>query len=81
MDLLGIRGALAVRDHSQGVFDVAIGLDGLRAVSQARRYDLLPDPAGEATPVGGAEGISFTALVQTVRELADRPADSRQGVK
>lgn len=71
-DLLGVRGALTVRDHCQGAFDLEMAGEGLRALSQARQHFLLPDAGGIGVPVGGAEGMPFTALIQTVRELADR---------
>lgn len=78
VDLLGTRGVLTVHDLCQGAFDVEVAGDGLRAVSQARRHGLMPDAAGNADAVGGAEGIPFTTLIQTVRELADRKPNSRQ---
>lgn len=81
IDLLGARGVLAVHDHCQGAFDVEVAGDGLRAISQARRHELLPDAAGNADAVGGAKGIPFTNLIQTVRELAGRGRNSRQEVK
>jgi hypothetical protein len=81
VDMMGVRGALAVHDHCQGAFDVEMARDGLRAVSQARRHGLRPDTAGDAAPVGGAEGMPFTALIQKVRELAGQERDSRREVK
>lgn len=81
VDLLGARGVLTVHHHGQGAFDVEIAADGLRAFSQARQLDLLPDAVGDADPPGGARGIPFTALVQTVRELAARERDGRPEVQ
>jgi hypothetical protein len=81
VDMLGVRDALAVHDHCQGAFDVEVAADGLRAISQARRHGLMPDAAGNAEPVGGAKGIPFTTLIQTVRELATQDRNSRQEVK
>lgn len=81
VDMLGARGVLAVHDHCQGAFDVEMAKDGLRAVSQGRRHGLLPDAAGHAEPVGGAKGIPFPTMIQTVRELAGQDRGSRQEVK
>ena len=80
-DLLGRRNVQFVREHGQGVFDVRMAGDGLRAVSQARTHTLLPDEAGNAEPVGGAEGLPFTTLIESVRNLAARGRDSRAEVK
>ena len=80
-NMMGVRGLLSVRDHCQGVFELEMAGQGLRAVSQASRQFLLPDAAGDGAPVGGAEGMPFTTLIQTVRELADRDRGSRQEVK
>lgn len=71
-DLLGRRNVQYIREHGQGVFDVRIAGDGLRAFSQARTHTLLPDETGNAEPVGGAEGMSFTTLIESVRGLAAR---------
>lgn len=81
VDLLGARGVLTVHDHSQGAFDIEIAGDGLRAFSQARQLELLPDTAGDAEPAGGAQGIPFTTMIRTIRDLAGREPDSRQEVK
>jgi hypothetical protein len=80
-DLLGTRGVRYVRDHSQGVFHLEIAGDGVRAVSQARRLELMPDAAGTRDPVGGAEGMPFTTLIESVRELAGRERNIRQEVQ
>lgn len=80
-DVLGARNVLTVRDHCQGVFDVEMAGDGLRAVSQARRHGLLRDAYGNDAPVGGAEGIPFVDMIRTVRELAGRGRDSFREVK
>ncbi|MFL6195179.1 MAG: hypothetical protein ACJ75H_13475 [Thermoanaerobaculia bacterium] len=80
-DLLGTRGVRYVRDHGQGVFDVRIARGGLRAVSQAQGDMLLPDEWGNSEPVGGAEGLPFTTLMESVRELAARERDNRPEVK
>lgn len=79
VDMLGARGVLAVHDHCQGAFDVEMAGNGLRAISQARRHGLEPDTAGNAEPVGGPQGIPFTTLIESVREIAGR--DSRREVK
>jgi hypothetical protein len=77
----GAPNVLTVRDHCQGVFDVEAVRGGLRAVSQARRHNLLRDAQGDDLPVGGREGMPFTTLIRSVRELADREQDSRREVK
>jgi hypothetical protein len=80
-DLLGTRGVRYVRDHSQGVFELEMAGDGLRAASQARGQVLLADESGSAAPVGGADGLPFTTLIESVRELAGRERDHRPEVK
>jgi hypothetical protein len=67
-DLPRADGALTVRDHSQGVFDV-VGVGGLaRAVSQAARHPLVPDARGDSSPPGGAEGLPLADLRRSVRQ-------------
>jgi hypothetical protein len=78
-NLPGAKGVQMVRDHSQGVFELVAGKDGLRAVSQARAHGLVPDASGAAEAPGGAEGLSLEAMKKTVRELAAR--GGRQEVK
>lgn len=80
-DLLGRRNVQYVQEHGQGVFDVVMAGDGLRAVSQARTETLLPDETGNAEPVGGAEGLPFTTLLESIRGLAARDRDHRPEVK
>jgi hypothetical protein len=77
-DLPGAPGARTVRDHSQGIFDVKIAKDGLRAISQASRHPLVPDARGSSVAPGGKEGLPLASMMQTVRELVDR---SRREVK
>ena len=79
--LLGAEGVLAVHDHGQGIFDVEMAGDELRAFSQARRLELVPDAAGLAEAVGGAKGVALTALVDSVHEIAARERDGRPEVK
>lgn len=81
VDLFGARNVLTVHDHCQGAFDIEMAKDGLRAVSQGRRHELLPDVVGNADPVGGAKGMPFIHLTQTVRELASRQPENRQEVQ
>jgi hypothetical protein len=71
-DLPGASGALVVRDHSQGVFEIRMDKDGLRAVSQAVRLNLVPDALGRALPPGGAQGMPFQAVRQSILDLAPR---------
>jgi hypothetical protein len=69
-DLPGARGVRTVRDHCQGVFEVEIAEDGLRAVSQANGHPLLPDASGAFDAPGGAEGFPLEAMIETIRERA-----------
>lgn len=62
--------AQTVRDLCQGAFDLVIGKDGLRAVSQANRHPLVPDRLGYIDAPGGVEGMPFNAIVQSIRDLA-----------
>lgn len=71
-DLPGVSGVRVVRDLSQGVFEVRMDKSGLRAVSQANRLELVADALGKAVPPGGAEGLEFGALRQSVRNLVAR---------
>jgi len=81
IDLPGSKGVLAVHDHGQGAFDVDLEGNELRAVSQARRQELLPDAAGKADAVGGAEGMPLARLLAEVRQLAARERNGRPEVK
>lgn len=76
--LPGAAGVRTVSDHSQGVFEVRKTRDGLRAVSQAARMGLVPDFQGKAQPPGGAEGMPFNAVVQSVRELVAQRSGRRE---
>ncbi len=62
--------AQTVRDLCQGAYDLVIGADGLRAVSQANRHPLIPDHLGYIDAPGGVEGIPFNAMLQSVRTIA-----------
>lgn len=68
----GDKGIRVVSDHCQGVFEIQMGRDGLRAVSQAVRHAMVPDAAGQAEPLGGAEGLPFNLMKQSIRELAQQ---------
>jgi len=81
LDLLGSQGVLAVRDHGQGAFDVETAGRELRAFSQGRRHELLPDGAGKAEAVGGARGMPLAKLLGMIRELAGRQRNARPEVK
>lgn len=70
VNLAGMHGVLMVHDHGQGAFDVEKAGSELRAMSQARRHELLADTAGDAEPVGGAAGMPLADLLKSVRELA-----------
>ena len=67
-DLPGKR-AQTVRDLCQGAYDLVIGKDGLRAVSQANRHPLIPDRLGYIDAPGGVEGMPFNAMIQSIRSL------------
>lgn len=71
-NLPGASGVRTVRDHSQGVYEIRLGKDGLRAISQAVRMELVPDAFGNAAAPGGAPGMPLQALRQSVRDLVER---------
>lgn len=78
-DLPGAKGALTVRDHCQGVFDVVNDRGrGLRAVSQASRHALEPDFAGKSDAPGGVKGLTFNNLVESIRRHSDRAKQGAQ---
>ena len=68
VDLPGAANRLTVRDHSQGVFEVANG----RARSQAIGEPLLPDASGRTDVVGGEEGMAIEELVRQIRAHVNR---------
>ncbi|HEX5716678.1 MAG TPA: hypothetical protein VF179_11015 [Thermoanaerobaculia bacterium] len=72
--------ALTVRSLVQGAFDVKIGRDGLRAVSQANGHPLLPDARGSFDAEGGREGFPLNSMMQSIREIAGYN-DARREVK
>ncbi|MFP5286168.1 MAG: hypothetical protein ACLGI9_10565 [Thermoanaerobaculia bacterium] len=76
-DLPGAR-ALTVRSLVQGAFDVKIGKDGLRAVSQANGHPLLPDARGSFDPEGGREGFPLYSMTQSIRDMVGRDAARRE---
>lgn len=78
-DLPGAK-ALTVRSLAQGAFDVTIGKDGLRAVSQANGHPLLPDAYGSFEAAGGAEGFPLNSMIQSIRDMVGRE-DARREVK
>jgi hypothetical protein len=80
-DLPGASGVRTVQDHVQGVFDVVIAKDGLRAISQANRHPLVPDSHGSFDAPGGVEGFSYSSMVQSVREIAGRQRGGRPEVQ
>lgn len=77
--LPGLERALTIRDHSQGAFDVRMGRDGLRAISQAIHHPLVPDRRGYTEAPGGREGLSLNSMMRSIREIAAR--QRRQEVK
>ena len=69
-NLPGKKQVQTVRDHCQGAFDLVIGKDGLRAISQANRHPLVPDALGYVDAPGGVQGVPFNAMIQSIRDLA-----------
>lgn len=68
--LPGVRRALTVREHVQGVFDVRPGRDGrLMAQSQASHHPLWPDDRQLESPVGGSDGLPLESLLRSIRTL------------
>lgn len=70
--------ALTVRSLVQGAFDVKIGRDGLRAVSQANAHPLLPDARGSFEAEGGVEGFPLNSMMQSIREIVTNNAARRE---
>jgi len=77
-DLPGAGGVRMVRDHSQGIFEIQLGKDGLRAVSQAVRMELVPDAFGNAKAPGGSPGLPLQAMRQSIRDLVERGAGRKE---
>ncbi len=79
-DLPGLERARTVRDHCQGVFEIAKALDGSgsRAVSQANGHPLVPDKLGSFEPPGGVEGLPLRTLKDTIRKTAGRGAGAER---
>ena len=73
----GLR-ALTPRALAQGVFELTERNGLVQAVSQAHDLPLLPDAFGETTPPGGSQGLPFTHLIETVRELSRASMPARQ---
>ena len=76
-DLPGVK-ALTVRSLVQGAFDVRIGKDGLRAISQANGQPLLPDARGSFEAEGGREGFQLNSMMQTIREIVGNNTARRE---
>lgn len=76
-DLPGAK-ALTVRSLVQGAFDVKMGKDGLRAVSQANGHPLLPDGRGSFEAEGGREGFQLNSMMETIREIVGNNAPRRE---
>jgi hypothetical protein len=77
-ELPGRQRALTVRDHAQGVFNLEIAKDGLRAVSQANRHPLVADPSGNFEAAGGLDGYPAAAMIQSVRQIVERQHSQRE---
>src|SRR5689334_6100479 len=80
-NLPGAANVESVPYLSQGVFDIEMAGDGLRAISQANREPMVPDAEGIALAPGGREGVPLGTLMNSVRELAARPGSNRREVK
>lgn len=80
-NLPGASGVRVVRDHSQGILEIKLGKNGLRAISQAARMGLVSDALGNAAVPGGEPGMPFQAMRQSVRDLVERGAGHREEVK
>lgn len=80
-DLPGVKAVQTVREHGQGVFDIVMAGDGLRAISQANHHPLAPDAKGNVEAPGGREGLSLTTMMRSIRELAARSQGFRREVK
>lgn len=80
-NLPGVEGALTVREHCQGAFNIVRAKDGsLRAVSQANGHPLVPDVFGYFDAPGGPEGFALDAMVQSIREMSARQQGARREV-
>lgn len=78
-DLPGVQDVLTVREHCQGVFDLVMTKNGLRAISQANELSLVPDAHGAVDAPGGREGLPFKTMLESMREITARPRfDSRE---
>lgn len=71
-NLPGAKRALTVREHVQGAFDIELGREGLRAVSQATRHPLQPDADKRAEPPGGSEGLPLDRMIASIHAIAAR---------
>lgn len=69
-NLPGASKVTTIRDLSQGVFDLRMSTDGLKAVNQANGHPMVPDALGYIDAPGGVEGFHYKELVRTVRENA-----------
>lgn len=68
-ELPGTPGAMTVRDHAQGVFDIEPQQAGeLHAVSQANGHPLVPDRQGYLNAPGGVDGFPLEVLVSDLRD-------------
>lgn len=76
-DLPGARGALTVRDQSQGVFDVVVDKGHVRAVSQANGQPLVPDARGYVDAPGGLRGFLLDDMIEGIRESVDEAPAAR----
>jgi len=79
-NLPGAANALTVRDLCQGVFDVEIAADGLRAISQANQHPLVPDSRGSFDAPGGREGLQLGTMLRSIHDIEARQ-NGRQEVK
>ncbi len=67
--LPGAADVLTVRDLSQGVFDLRMTTDGLKAINQANGHPMVPDALGYIDAPGGVDGFHYEELVKSVRVM------------
>ncbi|HEV7670143.1 MAG TPA: hypothetical protein VGS22_16620 [Thermoanaerobaculia bacterium] len=77
-ELPGVKDVRVVRDHSQGVFELQLGKNGLRVVSQAARLNIVPDAFAQATTSDEGPGLQLRALRQSILDLVARGTGSKE---
>ena len=67
--LPGAEQVITVRDHCQGVFNLIDDGKGLKAVSQANEFALLPDAKGFYKAAGDIDGFRLDDMFQSIRDF------------